>query len=495
MTALASFLIAAAFVRPLERVASLDPIRAQAIYDSRAVMLYCETPLEYDYEARPYRLVPGVCELPEFSEDGLVCTLRMRRKGLTSRDVKRSLERLRDPANVSPGAWILKNVASIETPDDDTVVFALKSRSHVFPWMLAMSYAGIRREDGSGTGPYKLKSWWKNHEMVYERNMAWPGWEGMTGRPFDEVRYLVIDDVSTQWLMFLKGEIDFLGEISRDNWDALVDGSGRLDPKLEAEGVRLVSAPSLDVLYLGINMRDEVLGRNKALRQALTCAFDSKKWIEFHSGRVQYADGPVPPGVDGRLEEPHPYQFDIARAKSLLAEAGYPDGIDPKTGRRLVITLSIGRPTQDSREKGELLASFFAKVGVRLELSFHTWEAFLRAVNEGRVQMYMMGWVGDYPDAENFLQLFYSKNASPGPNHSDYKNADFDAAFDAAMSADGAEERNVHWRECQRIVREDCPWIFTHYPKSYSLVRPRVGNYIPSAFPYGNERYLKVNEK
>ena len=185
MTAIASVLLAAAFVRPLERVSSLDPIRAQAVYDSRAVMLYCETPLEYDYEARPYRLVPGVCELPEFSDDGFVCTLRMRRKGLTSHDVKRCLERLRDPANVSPGAWIMKNVAEIGTPDDDTVVFRLKSRSHVFPWMLAMSYAGIRREDGTGTGPYKLKSWWKNHEMVYERNPAWPGWAGMTGRPFD----------------------------------------------------------------------------------------------------------------------------------------------------------------------------------------------------------------------------------------------------------------------------------------------------------------------
>ena len=495
MTAIATILLAAAFTRPLERVASLDPIRAQAVYDSRAVMLYCETPLEIDYEARPYKLIPCVCELPEVSGDGLVYTLKMRRKGLTSGNVKRCLERLRDPQLVSPGGWTMKNVSSIETPDDETVVFRLSSRSHVFPWMLAMSYAAVRREDGSGTGPYTLKSWWKNHEMVYVRNPEWPGWADAKGTPFDEVHYLVIDDVSTQWLMFLKGEIDFLGEISRDNWDALVDGSGKLDPRLEAEGVRLFSTPSLDVRYIGFNMRDPVLGPNKPLRQALTCAFDFPRWKNFYGGRVEFADGPVPPGVDGRLNDPSPFSFDIERAKSLLAEAGYPNGIDPASGRRLVLSLSIGRPTQDSREQGELLASFFEKIGVRLELSFHTWEAFLRAVNEGRGQMYMMGWVGDYPDAENYLQLFHSKNISPGPNHSDYKSKEFDKEFDAAMSAESAEQRNVHWRECQRIVREDCPWIFTHYPKSYALVRPRVGNYIPSDFPYGNEKHLRLREK
>ena len=239
-------------------------------------------------------------------------------------------------------------------------------------------------------------------------------------------------------------------------------------------------------------MKDPVLGGNKLLRQALSRAFDFPAWQRFFNGRIDPAPSPVPQGVDGVLDEPSPYSFDLEDAKRLLALAGYPDGIDPATGRRLVLTLSIGRATQDSREAGELLASFFAKIGVKLELSFHVWGEFLSAVNEGRVQMYMMGWVGDYPDAENFLQLFYSKNSSPGPNHSCYSSAAFDAAYDAAMSATDESVRCEYWRECQRIVREDCPWIFTHYPKSYSLVRPRVGNYIPSAFPYGSEKFYRA---
>ncbi|MBQ6457223.1 MAG: hypothetical protein IJJ51_00290 [Kiritimatiellae bacterium] len=485
-------LLAAVFTRPLERVNSLDPVKAQAIYDSRAVCLYAQTPLEIDYAKRPYALAPGLCELPEVSPDGLVYTLRMvRNAALGARDVVRALERLRDPATVSPGAWTMKAVDMISAPDDNTVVIRLKKRLHVFPWMLAMAYTAVLDENGNGTGPYRLEHWRKNHEMLFTANPAWRG-----EKPdFDKVRYLVIDDVSTQWLMFLKGEVDFLGEISRDNWDAVVDGEGGLSPELAAQGVRLYAAPSMDVRYIGFNMRDEVVGKNRALRQALSCAFDFPSWRRFFNGRIDEATSPVPTAVDGALATPNPYAFDLEKAKRLIAEAGYPGGIDPATGRRLVLTLSIGRPTQDSREAGELLGSFFEAIGVKLELSFHTWEAFLRAVNEGRTQMYMMGWAGDYPDAENFLQLFYSKNASPGPNHSNYESAEFDAAFDAAMAAQSAEERCQWWRRCQEIVREDCPWIFTHFPKSYTLVRRRVGNFIPSAFPYGDERHYKLVEE
>jgi len=196
--------------------------------------------------------------------------------------------------------------------------------------------------------------------------------------------------------------------------------------------------------------------------------------------------------VDGRLATPFPYAYDLEKAKSLIAEAGYPNGIDPKTGRRLVLTLSIGRASQDSREAGELTAAFYEKIGVKLEMSFMTWDAFLKAVNDGRVQLFRMGWVGDYPDAENFLQLFHSRNVSPGANHTNYVNPAYDREYDEAMAAVTAEERNRHWAKCQEIVREDCPWVFTHFPKTYSLVRRRVGNYIPGAFPYGNEQYYKV---
>ena len=510
MTALAAVLLAATFTRTMERVASMDPAMATSIYDSHAVQLVYEPPLEVDYAARPYKLVPGFCELPEVSEDGLTYTFRIKSKSgveveqrnsnlhrttttniYDSSNMVRSLERLRDPALVSPNGWIVKDVDTIKALDDETVEIRLKRRCHFFPWLMAMSACGIQGPHGEGSGPYVLSRWRKNHEMAFTLRRPPPP----STSTFDTIRYLVVDDASTQWLMFLKGELDFLGEISRDNFDSVVGADGKLDPALERQGVKLFSIPTMEVLHLGINMRDPVLGPNRKLRQALNAAFDYPAWERFYNGRILPCTTPVPPGVEGRLEKPFAYAYDLEKAKRLMAEAGYPDGIDPKTGRRLVLTMSIGRPTQESREAGELTAAFYEKIGVKLELDFKTWNAFQKAVNEGRVQLFRMGWVGDYPDAQNFLQLFYSKNASPGPNHSNYANKDFDREYDAALAAPTAAERNVHWTKCQEIVREDCPWVFTHVNKAYSLVRPTVKNYVPTDFPYGVEKYYRVGSR
>ena len=491
--------LAATFTCAMERVDSMDPVKAQSMYDSRAVQLVYETPLLIDYGARPYRLAPGLCELPDVSGDGLVYTFRMVAGApVAAEDVKRAVERLRDPDDPSPGSWTMRRVASVEVPDAATLRVTLDGRQHVFPWMMAMGYVGVRLADGSGTGPYRLKSWWRNHEMMFERNESWRGWSAAGAqrglRPFDTVRYLVVDDSSTRWLMFLKGEIDCLAEIDRDNWDAVVGRDGRIVPSLAARGVRLCGGtPALEMRYIGFNVADPVLS-NRTLRQALSCAFDSAAWAAFYNNAVDPATGPVPPCVDGFLDTPFEFAYDPGKAKSLLAEAGYPGGIDPATGRRLTLTLSIGRATQDSRETGKLVASFFDRIGVRLELGFQTWEAFLSSVNKGETQMHMMGWVGDYPDAENFLQLFHTRNFSPGPNHSGYSCAEFDAEYDAAMAAPTAEERNVRWRRCQEIVRRDCPWIYTHVRRNYSLVRDRVKNYVVGDFPYGQERYLRTED-
>ena len=478
--------LAATLVRPMERVSTMDPLKAQSIYDSHASGLVYETPIRVDYKARPYRLAPGCCELPEVSDDGRTYVLSERSPNAAAQ-VAAAIARLREAGTTSPNAWMAKDIESA-TAAGGTLTVRLSKRAHYFPWLMTMAPFAARGEDGGGTGPYRLERWRKNHAMVFRRRSR-------SAPPvFDEVRYLVIDDHSTQWLMFLKGEIDILTEIPRDTWDSMVGADGRLCGALADKGVRLFESPSLTVMYIGMNMRDKTLGPNRRLRQALNAAFDYPAWAKFNNNRIRPGDGPVPPGIDGRLETPFQYRYDIELAKRLLAEAGYPSGIDSSTGRRLTLKMAIGRPNQESREAGDLTAAFYDKIGIRLELQFFTWDAFLKAVNDGRVQLFRMGWVADYPDAQNFLQLFHSRNVSPGPNHADYVNPDFDREYDAAMDAPSDEERRAHWLKCQEIVREDCPWIFTHFNSDYSLVGPRVGNYVPSAFPYGNEREFTLEK-
>lgn len=463
----------------------MDPIRAADVLAAAAVALVYEPLLEVDYKARPYRLKECVCGLPEVSQDKLVYTFRVAdnrrfRNGepVTAADIKRCLDRLADKSNASPGMWTMAGVKTVEVVDDRTVRITLKKPSHVFTWLMAMPYTGIVAKDGSGSGAYWLKSWRKNHEMVFARNESY-----RDPVAIDEIRFPVVDDVSTQWLMFLGGELDFLGAVSRDNWDAVVGKDGELLPELKAKGMTLMSASSLSVFYVGFNMNDPVVGPNKKLRQALNCAFDFPAWKRFLNNRILPSDGPLPPGISGKLETPFAYAYDEEKAKRLLVEAGYPGGTDPKTGRRLHLEIAIGRATQDAREMVELLASFYDRVGIELEARYMTWDAFLTAVNEGRTQMFNLGWIGDYPDPENFLQLFHSKNVSPGSNHSEYVNPEFDKAYDA-----------MDWKRAQEIIREDCPWIFLYSPKTYSLMWNRVENYVPTDFAYGIEKYLRLKK-
>ncbi len=455
----------------MERVSTMDGALGRSIYDMRAIQMVYETPLKVDYKARPYKLISGYCEMPILSPDKKTMILKTR-KG-PARYVVKALERLRSIDIVSPNGWIMDGVNTVKAIDEKTVEITFEKPIRHFPWLLAMGACAIVDDKGEGTGVYRLKSWWKNHEMVFERREK-------SEKGFDEVRYLVVDDMSTQWLMFLKGEVDVLQEISRDTWDSIMDENGELKEELKARGITLQSRSTMEVMHIGLNMRDKILGTNKKLRQALNAAFDFPKWKKFNNNRIVECNTPVPEGVEGRLESRHPYHYDLEKAKQLMIEAGYPDGIDPATGRRLVLTMAIGRANQESREAGELIASFYAKIGIKLELDFMTWDAFLKAVNEGRVQMFRMGWVGDYPDAQDFLQLFYGPNAAPGANHASYQNPEYDRAFEAE-----------DWGKCQEIVREDCPWIFTHFNVSHTLVGPRVGNYVTSDFQYGTEQYYE----
>lgn len=544
------------FCRSMDRVASMDPAEAASAYAARAVMMTYETLYEYDYAERPYKLIPSLAEsLPEVRSNGLVYVVRLhpdarfqpdacfgvgadgqpRGRAVTADDVVFSLKRLADRKVGSSGAWLVEDavagmrafsdasagagvtdygvpVAGLRALDARTVRVELTRPMNVFAYYLTIAYSAVvpreavtfyGQEFGShavGTGPYRLAEWRRNHQMTYTRDAAWRGWRAGPAAldpvggevPFDRVVYRLIDDVSTQWLCFLAGELDFLGEITRDNWDVVIEPSGGLATPLRERGVTLYSMPTLDVAFIGFNMDDPVVGKSRALRQALNCALDGEAWERFYNHRVARADGPVPPGTAGRLETPFAYASNVEKAKALLREAGYPDGVDPKTGKRLELTLDLGRTSQDMRESAELLVSFLARVGVDLKPQFHNWPTFLKRVAGRQSQMFRMGWTGDYPDAQNFMQLFYSKNGSPGPNRANFADPEFDRLYEAACAATDEAERDRLWGQAQERVREECPWLFLYFQKAYSMCNPNVLRYQPSDFPYGTEKYLRT---
>jgi oligopeptide transport system substrate-binding protein len=387
------------------------------------------------------------------------------------------------------------------------------------PWVLAMPYAFVVPREAVeyygaqfmnhpvGTGPYVLAAARQNYRYEYQANPKWQQTGRIERMPADErtpdadrplplvprIVEVVVGDPSTAWLMFMSGQLDRVA-VGRDQWESIATPDGQLLPELARRGIALTRSPEMAVNYTAFNMDDPVVGPNPKLRQALTCAFDAAQWLDFHKGRLMIPTGPVPPGVAGHSDAPPPHGFDLARARRLLAEAGYPDGKDPATGRRLVLTLEIGSADNpEARQAAELLASFMERIGVRLVPSYNNLPALFQKISRRQAQMFSLTWVGDYPDAQNFLQLFYSPNASPGPNRANYVNETFDRLYRELVALPDSPEREALCREAAAVVLEDCPWLFTGYPMAFGVRWDRLKNDLRHDFPWGMEQYWRID--
>lgn len=533
------------------RVRSLDPVRASDVASALAVSRIYEGLVQYSWADRPYRLEPLLAEsLPEISPDGRTYVFRLRAgiffaddpcfretcgrgRELVADDFVYSFKRLADPRTGSTGYWILRGYveglddfrrAALEKPrtdyDEDVpglqalsrYEFCLRlTRPHPqLLWALTMPYAvAVPREAVEfygpafdqhpvGTGPYILKSFQPNYRVEFAVNPKWREthrreWGEGLPRVAHLIQYIV-GDPATAWLMFLSGQLD-VAPVSRDNWSAVFDARGEIAEALRTRGIRVETAPALDVAYIGFNMDDPILGANRALRQALACAFDFEQWAAFYGARVAKADGPVPPAL-GLPARANPHTFDLDRARSLLAEAGYPGGRDPATGRRLVLTLEVGQAENpEVRQSTELLVQMMDRIGVVIEPRYYNWPTFLERLERRQAQMFRLAWLADYPDAENFLQLFYGPNASPGPNRSNYSNREFDALYERAQTLPSVEDRMGLYDQMVRLVQEDAPWIFLHHSRTFVVVQPWVEEYRYHDFPWGMDKYYALRPR
>lgn len=533
------------FRRAQPSINTLDPAHGSDTSVNSAMSLIFQPLLEYDYTARPYRLIPGAATaIPAPEADGKTYIFKLReayyvddpcfggkRRKVTAHDFVYGWKRLADRQVGGSGEWLIsgikgmsdfaeassgeaptdytREVAGLKALDDETLRVELERPSNQFLYFLTMCYMAPVPEEAVayygqrglaehpvGAGAYKLRSWWRGYEMIFDRNPEWHGWQGLdpqaAEQPFETIRYPIVKDASTQWLMLLTGQLDFLEQIDRNNMDIAIDPEMGLSPALKARGIQLFTSPTLKLYYLGINMDDPVLGKNKALRQAINAAFDTARWETYYRGRVRALNTIAPPHLQDALQTPFPYAFNIEKARQLMMEAGYPGGINPETGKPLVLTVEVGNATQDTTESMELVASFLSSIGIKLEISVNTWQAMLEKVRLRQAQLFLMGWVGDYPDIETFMQLFLSRNQSPGPNRSNYVNPEVDRYYDIAVASQNPAEISTCWKNVQQIVLEDCPWVLLHYALDFTLVNQRVLNYQPHNFPYGMEKYYRV---
>ena len=486
-----------------------------------------------------------------FSDDQCFTNSSGKGRELVAEDFVYSLKRIADLKNASLAWWIIDgkikgldefrkvsggtnatdyaaDVAGLRATDRYTLRVETTQPYAQLLWVLAMHHCvAVPREaidyygeqinaHPVGTGAFVLSDWKRNYRMEFLRNPKWgPGGRvelyptkgapgdaeaGLledAGKPLprcDRVVEYVISDPATEWLMFLNGQLDEIRIIARDNWSEIVDKDRKIVPALAQKGVQLFSEGQMSVGYFGFNFDDPIL-RNAKLRQAMSCAFNHEEWIKLNNYRVIAPTGPIPKGVPGYPTEPLPFSFDIGRGKKLLAEAGYPNGIDPKTGRRLELVVEVGRADSlEARQGIELFVAMMDKIGVVIRPSYNNWPTFLEKLEHRQVQMFYLAWTADYPDAQNFLLLFHGKAASPGPNHSNYSNPEYDALFEKAALMQDTPERTAIYRQLAEIVRQDAAWIFRSDNLDFVLWQPWSRNYKYHPLAMGLEKYQRSDE-
>ena len=410
------------------------------------------------------------------------------------------------------------------------------------PWEADAFYgqAGLRDKNITldwfpiGTGAYFLAENNPNRRMILLKN---PNFHGETypteGEPEDLKNGLLIDsgkalpfidkvvfmlekETIPYWTKFLQGYYDLSG-ISSDSFDQAVQftGSGgvALTPTMTEKGIQLQTSVTLSDYYLGFNMLDSIVGGTtesaRKLRQAIAIAVDYEEYISiFMNGRGVPAQGVLPEGIYGYAEgesgintevydwNGKPQRKNITVAQKLLAEAGYANGIDPKTNEALILYFDTTSTSTDDRPRMNWYRKQFEKLGIKLIVRATDYNRFQEKIRTGNAQLFFLGWNADYPDPENFFFLLYgahSKVKFGGENASNYENPEFDRLFEQMRNMDISSERYEIIQKMQHILQHDAPWVLGFNPKNFALYHQWYQNLKPNLMANNQLKYARLD--
>ncbi|NTV72336.1 MAG: ABC transporter substrate-binding protein [Azonexaceae bacterium] len=386
-----------------------------------------------------------------------------------------------------------------------------------------------------GTGPFMLSENDPNRRMVLSRNpnfhgQAYPcegeaadraaGLLDDCGKPLpflDQAIFTREKEAIPYWNKFLQGYYDASG-ISSDSFDQAVrvnvGGDVALTDEMRDKGIRLLTSVKSSTFYMGFNMLDPVIGgltpRSTKLRQAISIAIDQEEYISiFQNGRGIAAQSPLPPGIFGfeageegidstvyDWVDGKPKRKPVEVAKKLVADAGYPNGRDEKTGEPLVVNLDTTGGGMGEKSRLDWLTRQFAKIDIQLVVRSTDFNRFQDKIRKGNVQLYYLGWNADYPDPENFFFLLdgnEGKVAKGGENASNYANPEFDRLFLHMKNMENTPERLGIVRQMNRILHHDSPWVFGLHPKSYTLSHRWLKNRKPSDVGNNTLKYQRID--
>ncbi len=444
-------------------------------------------------------ICPAIARSWDVSSDGLTYTFHLRSdvwfhsdvcirdsvRRVTARDVRYSFARLIDPQTASPGAWVfhgrIDSIAPFTVIDDTTFVLRLSHPFRPMLGILTMQYCSIIaheaveyygpefRSHPVGTGPFRLKVWKEGAAMILTRNERYYERDSLGQLPHIKgVRVSFISNKKTEFVAFKQGKLDFVSGIDASFMDEVIDGDGHLKGDF-ARGYDLSKAPYLNTEYLGFLMKPDSSNilTNKKVRQAINCAFDRQELIHYLRNGIgrPAVNGFSPPGLPSFDTRISGYTYDPERARRLLREAGYDHGAGLP-----VISLY----TNDAyKEMGLMLSKQLEKVGIPVKVEV-TQPAILREwMSSGKVSFFRGSWIADYPDAESYFTVCYSRNSAP-PNYTRFNNARYDSIYERALTENDERARYGLYHELDRIIIDEAPIVPLYYDEVLRFTQKRV---------------------
>ena len=381
-----------------------------------------------------------------------------------------------------------------------------------------------------GTGPYRLTTYMPNARIVLEKNPLFrletypvpPPGSAMRMRALAGAKLPMIDKVvfsiekesMPAWYKFLQGYYDQSG-VGSDMFHQAIKMQGDhmvLTPDLAMRDIQLAQVTPPVWYYIGFNMLDPVVGgldkRHLALRKAIALVVDYERYISlFLDGRGEVAYGPIPPGLDGYEPNPNPYLYtqeagqwhkqSLEKARALMREAHYPDGVNLETGNPLMITLDVADGGTESKGFYTWLRQRFALIGVHLVIQQAPFSVLQDRLAKGSIQLFQMGWSADYPDPETFFTLFvgaHGKVKYQGENTMNYESTAFDKMYTQLQYLKlGSVRRHALVMDMVHLLQKDMPVLWGFFPKQVMLRQPWMSPFVYNHFAQGTLKYIALD--
>lgn len=403
---------------------------------------------------------------------------------VNAEDFNYSFNRILDEKVASPGRWIMQNVASFKTINDSVFEIKLDKSFPGFLGLLSMKYASVVpkevvenpeidfRSNPIGTGPFQFKLWEENVKLVLRKNPMYYEKDANGQRlPYLEaVAITFLPDKQSGFLQFIQGKLDFISGLDPSYKDEILTQRGTLQEKY-ADEINLITGPYLNTEYLGFRLDgDSEAVKNKNIRQAMNYGFDRKKLILYlrNGMGTPATSGMIPDGLPS-FKPFEGYDYNPEKALQLIAKYKQETG-----DKNPQLFLSTNASYIDI---AEFLQREWQKIGLDVSVDINPPSTLRQAISTGKVSFFRASWIADYPDAENYLSLFYSKNFAPnGPNYTHFKNEKFDKLYESAFKETDVEKRYELYREMDKLIMEEAPVIPLFYDKVARFSRKEVQN-------------------